>query len=66
MTLSRRQRIAITAAPLCSAVGLALRQTHLLGSGDGADAILGAVIGIGIGISLTALIRRPKCETRAG
>ena len=56
MSLSRRKRIAIAAAPLFGAVGLLLGHVHAFGAGDRGDAVPGAVIGCGIGIALTALV----------
>jgi hypothetical protein len=60
MTLSRRQRISIAAAPLFAAVALLLGHAHAFGAGDRADTMQGIVVGIGIGIALTALVRRGR------
>jgi len=55
MTLSPRQRISIMAAPLIGGLGLLLGHVHAFGVGDRADTMQGVVVGIGIGIALTAL-----------
>jgi hypothetical protein len=66
MTLSPRRRLSILAAPLFGGVSLVLAQAHAFGTGDRADAMLGAVVGVGIGISLTAMVRGKTCPPRAG
>jgi energy-converting hydrogenase Eha subunit H len=44
-------------APLFGAAGLILWQTHAFGSGDLSDAMLGAFMGVGIGIAFASLIK---------
>ncbi len=56
MRLSPRRLISIAAAPLFGGLALVLGRVHAFGGGDRADALQGAVVGLGIGIALTALV----------
>jgi len=55
--LSRRQQVSLAAAPIFSTAALLLGYRHSFGTGDRADALLGVIVGVGVGISLTALMR---------
>ena len=55
--LSRRQQVTLAAAPVFSAVALLLGARHSFGTGDRADSLLGVIVGVGVGISLTALMK---------
>jgi hypothetical protein len=54
--LSRRQQVSLAAAPLFSAAALLMGYRHSFGTDDRADALLGVIVGVGVGISLTALM----------
>jgi hypothetical protein len=61
MKLSPRLRRLAASGPLFASVGLALRQAHVFGAGDLADALFGGFIGLGIGVSFGALALRKRC-----
>ncbi len=55
--LSPRQKVSLAVAPVFSAVALLLGCRHSFGTEDRADGLLGVVVGVGLGISLAALVR---------
>ncbi len=54
---TRNERILLAAAPVCAPLSLLVGQLHGLGTPDTLDAVRGVVMGIGIGMALTALIK---------
>jgi len=61
LKLSPRQRMLMASGPLVGALALALRQAHVFGAGDLADAIYGAFTGAGVGLALGVLVLRKRC-----